>query len=540
MYVGGQTAAATEDVSRTAEAAAPTVGERPVVVGHKYVIESLPRATSGGARGPATMETDVRDTPIERVPRRRHRITTGWLALADFGAAAVASAVAFLTRFGSAPAEAASWAAPIAALSLPFLWVAVVALNGGYDARFVGVGTSEFGRISKAFLYLSVLTALVSYGARLEIARGFVVLVCPLMLLLTLTLRVIGRMRVQRMRRRGEAMNRVLAVGSAKNVQQLAVAMKGDLLAGLHVVGVCLPPSEAVDPRLRAELAEAGIPVFGSTESVRQAVDASEARSVAVVAGDVGTPAVRALSWELERSGVDLIVSSGLEEMSGRRVHVQSVAGVPLLRVDEPEFSGFRRVLKGAFDRCLAAFALLVLAPVLLALAAIVRFTSKGPAFYLQTRIGRNGQEFRMVKFRSMYIGADALVGQLAAQNAYADGLLFKIHDDPRITPVGRALRRFSLDELPQLFNVLVGSMSLVGPRPPLPSQVAQYGDDVRRRLLVKPGLTGLWQVSGRNDLSWEDSVRLDLHYVENWSFALDMVVLMKTARVVVKATGAY
>jgi exopolysaccharide biosynthesis polyprenyl glycosylphosphotransferase len=508
------------------------------VVGRKYVIESSARATSGEARESSAPIVDARDGSVDPLPRRR--ITTGWLVLADFGAAVIASAVAFLTRFGSSPAEYVGFGAVLAALCVPLLWVAVVALNGGYDARFVGVGTSEFGRISKAFLYLTVIVALVSYGAQLQIARGFVVLLCPLILVLTWTLRYIGRVRVQRMRRRGEAMNRVLAVGSAKNVQQLAVAMKGDLSAGLHVVGVCLPPSEAVDPLVRAGLAEAGIQVFGTTQTVRRAVDACDARSVAVVAGDVGTAAVRTLSWELERSGVDLMVSSGLEEVSGRRVHVQSVAGLPLLRVDEPEFSGFRRVLKGAFDRSAAGLALVLFSPLLLVLGAIVRFTSKGPAFYFQTRVGRNGEEFRMVKFRSMYVGSDARLAELQSLNENADGLLFKIRDDPRVTPIGRFLRRFSLDELPQLFNVLGGSMSLVGPRPPLPAEVAQYGDDVRRRLLVKPGLTGLWQVSGRSDLSWEDSVRLDLHYVENWSFALDMVVLMKTARVVVKATGAY
>jgi exopolysaccharide biosynthesis polyprenyl glycosylphosphotransferase len=510
------------------------------VVGRKYVIESSARATSGEAPESTAPIVDARDGSADPLPRRRHRITTGWLVLADFGAAVIASAVAFLTRFGSSPAEYVGFGAMLAAVCVPLLWITVVALNGGYDARFVGVGTSEFGRISKAFLYLTVIVALVSYGAQLEIARGFVVLVCPLTLAVTWTLRYLGRVRVTRMRRRGEAMNRVLAVGSAKNVQQLAVAMKGDPTAGLHVVGVCLPPSEAVDPLIRAGLAEAGIQVFGTTQTVRRAVDACDARSVAVVAGDVGTPAVRTLSWELERSGVDLIVSSGLEEVSGRRVHVQSVAGLPLLRVDEPEFSGFRRVLKGAFDRSAAALALVLLSPLLLVLGAIVRFTSKGPAFYFQTRVGRNGEEFRMVKFRSMYVGSDARLAELQSLNENADGLLFKIRDDPRVTPIGRFLRRFSLDELPQLLNVLGGSMSLVGPRPPLPSEVAQYGDDVRRRLLVKPGLTGLWQVSGRSDLSWEDSVRLDLHYVENWSFALDMVVLMKTARVVVKATGAY
>jgi exopolysaccharide biosynthesis polyprenyl glycosylphosphotransferase len=197
-------------------------------------------------------------------------------------------------------------------------------------------------------------------------------------------------------------------------------------------------------------------------------------------------------------------------------------------------------LLKTAFDRITASVALLLLSPVLLGVALLVRKDSAGPAFFRQTRVGKDGKSFTMIKFRSMYTDAEARLAELQQQNQNADGLLFKMRDDPRVTRIGRVLRRYSLDELPQLVNVLNGSMSLVGPRPPLPREVANYGDAVRRRLLVKPGLTGLWQVSGRSDLSWEDSVRLDLRYVENWSLTMDLQVLWKTCRAVLGGSGAY
>jgi exopolysaccharide biosynthesis polyprenyl glycosylphosphotransferase len=242
----------------------------------------------------------------------------------------------------------------------------------------------------------------------------------------------------------------------------------------------------------------------------------------------------------LEGTDTDLVVSPGLTAMSGRRLHIQPIAGIPLLHVSQPDFTGTRRVLKGGFDRVVAGVALLVLSPLLLSIALLVRLTSNGPALFRQTRVGKDGKQFTMLKFRSMYVGAERRVSELLKQNDAADGLLFKMRDDPRITRIGRTLRRVSLDELPQLINVLTGSMSLVGPRPPLPREVAQYGDDLRRRLLVRPGLTGLWQVSGRSDLSWEESVRLDLHYVENWSLATDLFIICKTFRAVIRSAGAY
>jgi exopolysaccharide biosynthesis polyprenyl glycosylphosphotransferase len=208
--------------------------------------------------------------------------------------------------------------------------------------------------------------------------------------------------------------------------------------------------------------------------------------------------------------------------------------------VEEPEFTGFRRFLKGAFDRTMAGFILLFLSPLLIVLAVAVRVGSRGPALFRQVRVGRDGGAFTMIKFRSMYVDAESRLAELKAHNVNADGLLFKMKDDPRVSRVGRVLRRYSLDELPQLFNVLKGDMSLVGPRPPLPREVEHYGSDVRRRLLVKPGMTGMWQISGRNDLPWEETVRLDLRYVENWSFAMDLMILWKTIFAVARGSGAY
>jgi len=232
-------------------------------------------------------------------------------------------------------------------------------------------------------------------------------------------------------------------------------------------------------------------------------------------------------------------VSPGMVEIAGPRLHIRPFVGLPLLSIEEPVFSGWKRVLKGALDRVGAACALILIAPVLLGIALAVRFSGPGPVLYRQVRVGAYGDRYTMYKFRSMVDGADAKLSELLASNE-GQGLLFKMRDDPRVTPVGRWLRRFSLDELPQLFNVLGGSMSLVGPRPPLPKEVERYDTSIRRRLLVKPGLTGLWQISGRSDLSWEESVRLDLRYVENWTLALDLLILWKTASAVLRSRGAY
>jgi len=233
------------------------------------------------------------------------------------------------------------------------------------------------------------------------------------------------------------------------------------------------------------------------------------------------------------------VVAPALMEVTGPRLHVAPVYGLTLLRVSQPTFKGARWVLKGVFDRVAACLALLVLAPLLIGVALAIKWEDGGPVLFRQQRVGKAGRLFPMLKFRSMVCDAESRRAELEAANEGA-GPLFKLRVDPRVTRVGAVLRRYSLDELPQLINVVAGDMSVVGPRPPLSVEVELYGVDARRRLLVKPGLTGLWQVSGRSDLSWEETVRLDLRYVENWSFAMDMVIIWKTAGAVLRGNGAY
>jgi len=271
----------------------------------------------------------------------------------------------------------------------------------------------------------------------------------------------------------------------------------------------------------------------------RPAAERVGADTVAVAgSGALGDHGLRRLAWSLEGLPVDLLVAPGLTDVAGPRVAIRPVDGVPLLQVDAPQFTGWRRVAKGAFDRVLASTTLLVLAVPLALVALAVRLTSSGPACYRQTRVGRGGRTFRIWKFRTMHVGADQIQHDMTHNDA--DGVLFKLRADPRVTRLGRVLRRWSIDELPQLWNVVCGDMSLVGPRPPVPAEVERYAEDVHRRLLVKPGLTGLWQVSGRSNLSWEECVRLDLRYVENWSVTLDIVIMARTITAVLRADGAY
>lgn len=304
---------------------------------------------------------------------------------------------------------------------------------------------------------------------------------------------------------------------------------------GYTVVATCLPRGSV------GEEPDAGSDKLGRTEvDILAAVDMYAVDVVAVAADpELGGQSLRRLSWALEQRGIDLVVSPGIVEVAGPRISIRPVAGLSLLHLERPSVSGGPHLLKNIFDRVVGFFLLLLAAPILLVAAVLVKVTSRGPVLFRQTRVGRAGDEFSMLKFRSMVVDAEERKAEL---HELSDGndVLFKLRDDPRVTRVGRYLRRFSVDELPQLVNVLRGEMSLVGPRPPLATEVATYAIDDARRMLVKPGLTGLWQVSGRSDLTWEESVRLDLRYVDNWSIALDLLILWKTARAVFGRDGAY
>jgi exopolysaccharide biosynthesis polyprenyl glycosylphosphotransferase len=328
-------------------------------------------------------------------------------------------------------------------------------------------------------------------------------------------------------------MQKVVAVGYSPMIVDLAAMLRRETHHGLAVVAACV-----ADPDPPNEIGS--IPVVGGIDRVIHAVDRFEADTVAVLAcPEMSGMRLRELAWGLETSGTELCVASALLDVAGPRTTIRPVAGLPLLHLDHPEFTGIRRLIKSVFDRAFGFILLLTSIPLLVLVAAIIKLRDGGPVIFRQKRVGKGGQLFVVYKFRTMVIDAETRKAQLAALNE-SDGALFKIHEDPRVTPVGAWLRRFSLDELPQLVNVVRGDMSLVGPRPALPEEAALYGEHVRRRLMVKPGITGLWQVNGRADLSWDESVRLDLRYVENWSLMLDLQILWKTWSTIVGGEGAY
>jgi exopolysaccharide biosynthesis polyprenyl glycosylphosphotransferase len=248
---------------------------------------------------------------------------------------------------------------------------------------------------------------------------------------------------------------------------------------------------------------------------------------------------LRRLAWELEKDGTDLCVAPALMDVAGPRTTIRPVAGLPLLHVDHAELTGVKRVIKSFFDKIIATAALIAFSPILALIALAIVLDDGGPALFTQTRVGKDGQPFTVLKFRTMVPDAELRKEALLGLNE-GDGLLFKLRKDPRITTVGSWLRRWSLDELPQLLNVMLGEMSLVGPRPALPAEAALYSDELCRRVYVKPGMTVLWLINGRSDLSREDAVRLDLRYVENWTLALDLQILWKTCAAVAKGRGAY
>jgi exopolysaccharide biosynthesis polyprenyl glycosylphosphotransferase len=452
----------------------------------------------------------------------------------DCGCALAAGLLAFEVRFDGHGHAAAAYLA--LSLSLPLLWLASVALAGGYDSRFIGVGSDEFRKVVNAGVCLTAAVAVLAYATKTDIARGYVVIALPCATLFDLLGRYAHRKRLHKLRRLGSCLRRVVVVGHASVAANLAAELRRGTYHGLSIVAACLtgPPG----PDGGAEIA--GVPAVVGLGSVAEVVRRFHADTVAVLAcPEMSGVRLRELAWELEKTDTDLCVAPALLDVAGPRTTIRPVAGLPLLHMDHPEFTGARRLIKTAFDRALAASALLLLSPLFVIVCVIIRCSGGGPAFFRQARVGLDGRSFILYKFRTMVPDAEERKAQLAKRNEH-DGVLFKIRNDPRITPVGAWLRHRSVDELPQLINVLLGDMSLVGPRPALPEETALYGDHVRRRLVVKPGITGLWQVNGRSDLSWDESVRLDLRYVENWSFMLDLQILWKTGSAVLRGSGAY
>lgn len=407
------------------------------------------------------------------------------------------------------------------------------------QSRILGSGPDEYKRVAAASLWLFGFVAIFSYVFRMETARGYVGIALPAGLVGLLLARWLLRQHLSVHRQKGRRMSRLMLLGGPSGIVHLAATLVREKHAGYLPVAAYTPG----DSSPSQELAGAGLPLLGhepQTQAILDAIERCEADAVAITAGVQLHPrTLRQLGWELADRNVGLILAPALTDVAGPRIHTQQVAGLPLIHVTTPTLEAGQRVAKRLFDVLVSASLVVLFSPLLAAVAVLVKLDSSGPILFRQERVGFEGARFKMFKFRTMVADAEARLAELAHRNE-GNGLLFKIRNDPRITRTGGFLRRYSLDELPQLFNVLSGSMSLVGPRPPLPSEVDDYEQDVRRRLLVKPGVTGLWQVSGRSNLSWQDSIRLDLYYVENWSLAGDLIILLRTARAVLRGHGAY
>ncbi len=481
-------------------------------------------------------------------PRRLNHSTKGrrylvgylsWLRVSDLAMVTTALIAAHLTRFGFTDASLSSsgllgqiqyWAVTV---GLAGGWMMMLHLHNGYDGRVAGHGVQEYRQVFTASLWLFSVLAIIAFAFKLDFARGYVLLAFPLGTLLLLASRWRARRWLVARRVRGELSDRVLLVGDQEHVSGLVEALRRTPSAGYNVLGACVDDADQDDV--------AGVPVVGREVDVLvQALKLNvDAVAVSSSAG-LGATGLRRLGWALEGTDIDLVVAPGIMDVAGPRVMTRPVQGLPLIHVDAPRFAGPQRVAKNMFDRVGAFLGLLLLAPVFLAVALAIVIDDRGPVLFRQERVGRDGKTFAMIKFRSMVADAEARLPQLLPANQ-GSGPLFKLRLDPRVTRVGAWIRRYSVDELPQLLNVLRGEMSLVGPRPPLPREVAEYEADTRRRLLVRPGMTGLWQISGRSDLSWDEAVRLDLYYVENWTPLLDVMIIWRTGRVVRSAdSGAY
>jgi len=423
-----------------------------------------------------------------------------------------------------------SYTAMSAVLVIAWMWL--LALSDSRSSRIVGSGTLEYRRVADASLRVFGAVAIIAFLLRVDLARGYLLVSLPLGLALLECSRWLWRQWLVRQRRHGRYTARLLLVGSESSVADLAQALIRSPDAGYSLVGACL-----ADGTARGRIVGTDVPVLGTVDDIESAMATTGADTVAIASADhLGATKVKQISWGLEAGHQHLVLAPSIIDVAGPRIHAVPVAGLPLIHVEIPRLSAGQRLVKRMADLLMSLVGIVLLLPLAFVLAVLVRASGPGPILFSQVRVGLHGRSFRMLKFRTMVADAeDQLPSLRDIDRDTGNEVLFKLRDDPRVTVVGRFMRRYSLDELPQLLNVIAGDMSLVGPRPHLKSEVDQYDDHVHRRFLMKPGITGIWQVSGRSALSWEDSVRLDLSYIENYSLVSDLVILLKTVKAVLR-----
>lgn len=422
----------------------------------------------------------------------------------------------------------------LAAAAMP-LWLWIFARYRLYGARQVMSRLDETNALIHATGVSIVITAGAASLVGFHAARGWLVIAVFVLVPLLTVERLAVRSVIARMRRRGRLLRPVVIVGDSMEARAVGTELAIHPRLGYKVLGYVRTGADTVDA---PDVVSLGPPVLGHIDGIRDHLATTGAEGVIIATTGVDCLLSNRLARELTCAGLHVELTSSLNDITSKRLSVRSAGRFPLVHV-EPVRHGWRAVAKRAFDVVGAATALIVLSPVLVLIAALVKATSPGPILFRQARVGRNGSPFELLKFRSMVVDAEEAVIDLVALNE-TDGPMFKIRNDPRVTRVGQTLRRFSLDELPQLWNVIKGDMSLVGPRPALHSEMAGWPTELHQRLRVRPGLTGMWQVSGRSNAPFEDYVRLDLYYVDNWSLLNDLVIIVRTVPVVCLGRGGY
>jgi exopolysaccharide biosynthesis polyprenyl glycosylphosphotransferase len=474
---------------------------------------------------------------------RRRLVITILLIASDVLMLAVATSLASLSRFG-ALAEVADFAnlgpnftyTDLSAVIIA-IWLVTLAAEGLYDLDRVFWGTGEYARVGKAMSFGVVAFILMTFALKLPgLSRAWTLLAWAFGAILVVFGRFLVRSTVHWLRRHGRLLRPTLIVGFNSEARDIVEALRRNASSGLVPVA-CLASSHA--DQLGLNYFEPDIECLGAARDIVDVLDARTFDTVLLVSTAFDHEVVARIINDLRGRPVDIQMSSGLLDVTTRRILVREVSGVPLITIKGVSFGPWKRVVKRSFDLLVGGVIGVVGIPVWLVISLAILIESRGPVLYRQRRVGRGGREFDMFKFRSMAADADAKREEIGERNE-ASGPLFKIKGDPRVTAVGRILRKFSLDEVPQLINVLLGEMSLVGPRPPLPSETESYSEYHWRRMEVTPGMTGLWQVSGRSDLSFEEMVRLDLFYIENWSVGFDISMMFRTIPAVLSTEGAY
>ena len=493
---------------------------------------SVPSDATSHQRTPARIGWASAHSRRDRPHLRRDplRVYATRAVIWDFIAVTIAGVVGFTLR----------WAIPFnveindpAYVSLVVIvviaWMGVMVLRGAYDTRVLGVGSEEFKRVVSATATVFGAVAIVVFAFKLDLSRGFVLITFSAGLLLLLVVRWVLRSWLRHERRYGHFLHRTVVIGAEPQKSEVVDMLDRDPVAGFTVVDDLEEPAFDISEDELDDWLDQVMAVIALEDADTVAIAGSPA---------IGAKVVQRLAWRLEGPRVDLLVAPAVGDVAGPRVTMRMAADLPLLHLDEPHLTGPKRAIKRTFDLVFAVVLFFAFLPFMLVAAVGVKLSSRGPMFYFQERVGRGGELIQVAKFRTMYVGADAHRDEvIGAPDA---SITARYRRDPRITPFGRFLRRWSIDEMPQVVNVLGGSMSMVGPRPVLVDELPLLGDADHRRHLTKPGLTGLWQVSGRKEVDWDERMRLDLDYVEHWSPALDLVIVAKTVKAVLVGDGAY